>query len=267
MGPLDRIPILVLFLLTLLLGFVAVEAGRWFGGRRRHQQAEPEAPVGAAVGATLGLLAFILAFTFGMAASRFDVRKQMVVEDANAIGTTYLRVSFMPEPPASKLRLLLREYTDTRVDAGLHPERFPAALARSEELQRMIWSEASAAVTQHPNVLTALFMDALNNMIDTHGLRLAAIRNRIPLAIWFFLFVTAGVGMLSIGYHAGLSGSRRSVAATALVVAFSGVIMLIADLDRPEKGFLRINQQAMIDLQKSIQTELPAVTAEPPPPP
>ena len=73
-------------------------------------------------------------------------------------------------------------------------------------------------------------------MIDTHGLRLAAIRNRIPPAIWIFLFLTAGVGMLSIGYQAGLSGSRRSVAATALVVAFSGVIMLIADLDRPAAG-------------------------------
>jgi len=253
--------------LGLVLGFAAVEAGRWFGRRRQHQQAEPEMPVGAAVAATLGLLAFILAFTFGMAASRFDVRKQMVVEDANAIGTTYLRVSLMPEPPASKLRLQLREYADIRTDAGLHPERFPAALARSEELHRMIWSEASAAATQHPNVMTGLFMDALNHMIDTHGSRLAAIRNRIPLAIWFFLFLTASVGLLSIGYQAGLSGARRSVAASALVVALAAVIMLIADLDRPEKGLLRISQQPMVDLQKSMQTELPAAPAEPPTPP
>jgi hypothetical protein len=263
----DEIPIPVLFLLTLLLAFAAVELGRWFGRRRQHQQAEPEAPVGAAVGATLGLLAFMLAFTFGMAASRFDTRKLMVVQDANSIGTTYLRASLMPDPPASKLRLLLREYADIRADAGLHPERFPAALARSEELQRMIWSEASAAGTEHPNVMTALFIDALNNMIDTHGLRLAAIRNRIPAAIWVFLFLTAGVGMLSIGFQAGLSGSRRSVAATALVLAFSGVIMLIADLDRPERGFLRVSQQPMIDLQTSMKTEMPATTVEPPTPP
>ena len=80
----------------------------------------------------------------------------------------------------------------------------------------MIWSEAAAAATQHPNVMTGLFITSLNEMIDTHGLRLAAIRNRIPTAIWVFLFLTAGVGMLSIGYQAGLSGSRRSVAATAL---------------------------------------------------
>jgi hypothetical protein len=252
----DQIPIPALFLVTLLLAFAAVELGRWFGGRRQHQQAEPEAPVGAAVAATLGLLAFILAFTFGMAASRFDARKQMVVQDANTIGTTYLRTSLIPDPPASKLRALLREYTDVRTDAGLHPEHFYAALARLEELQRVIWSEAAAAGTQHPNVMTGLFITSLNEMIDTHGLRLAAIRNRIPTAIWVFLFLTAGVGMLSIGYQAGLSGSRRSVAATALVLAFSGVIMLIADLDRPEKGFLRISQQPMIELQTSMQADV-----------
>ncbi len=97
--------------------------------------------------------------------------------------------------------------------------------------------------------MTALFIASLNEMIDTHGLRLAAIRHRIQPGIWAFLFLTAGISMLSIGYQAGLSGSRRSVAAIALVVAFSGVIMLIADLDRPQRGFLRVNQQAMIDLQ------------------
>lgn len=267
MSAMDEIPIPLLFLLTLLLAFAAVELGRWFGRRRQHQQAEPEAPVGAAVAATLGLLAFILAFTFGMAASRFDARKQMVVQDANSIGTTYLRASLMPDPPASKLRGLLREYTDVRVDAGLHPEHFAAALARLDELQRTIWSEAAAAATQHSNVMTGLFIASLNDMIDTHGLRLAAIRNRIPTAIWVFLFLTAGVGMLSIGYQAGLSGSRRSVAATALVLAFSGVIMLIADLDRPEKGFLRISQQPMIDLQASMKADMPAATVEPPTPP
>jgi hypothetical protein len=263
----DAIPIPLLFLLTLLLAFAAVELGRWFGMRRQPHQAEPEGPVSAAVGATLGLLAFILAFTFGMAASRFDTRRQMVVEDANVIGTTYLRTSLIPDPPASKLRSLLREYTDVRTDAGVHPEDFPAALARSEELQRMMWSEASAVGTQQPNPMTALFVASLNEMIDTHGLRLAAIRHRIQPAIWTFLFLTAGIGMLSIGYQAGLSGSRRSVAAIALVVAFSGVIMLIADLDRPERGFLRVNQQAMIDLQASMKADMPAATVERPTPP
>src|SRR4029453_10507052 len=97
----DEIPIPLLFLLTLLLAFAAVELGRWFGRRRQHQPAQPEAPGGAGVAATLGLLAFILAFPFGMPASRFDARKQMVVQDANSIGTTYLRASLMPDPPAS----------------------------------------------------------------------------------------------------------------------------------------------------------------------
>ena len=103
-------------------------------------------------------------------------------------------------------------------------------------------------------------------MIDMHGTRLAAVRNRIPMPVWIFVFLTAAVGMMSIGYQAGLSGSRRSLATLAMVVAFSGVIMLIADLDRPQHGFLRVSQQPMIDLQRSMQAEPTGPTAPPAPP-
>lgn len=264
----DLLPIPALFFLTALLALASAEVGRWLGQRRKLAGAETEAPVGAAVGGVLALLAFTLAFTFSMAASRFDTRKQLVVDEANAIGTTYLRTSLLPQPAASKLRQLLREYQGVRLDAGLHPEHFAAALTRSGELHSAMWNEASAVAVQQPNLITTgLFIQALNQMIDLHGTRIAALRNRIPETIWVFLFVTASVGMMSIGYHAGINGSRRSVAALALVVAFSGVIMLIADLDRTQKGFLRISQQAMIELQQSMQAGPTGATASPAPPP
>src|SRR5262245_48712675 len=98
----DLLPIPVLFPLHILLALVAVEAGRWLGKRARSGGTEPEGPVSASVTATLGLLAFVLAFTFAMAASRFDTRRQMVIEDANAIGTLYLRTSLLAEPGASQ---------------------------------------------------------------------------------------------------------------------------------------------------------------------
>ncbi len=149
-----------------------------------------------------------------------------------------------------------------RLDAGLHPEHFAAAVARSGQLHGALWSDASAVAVQQPNLITTgLFIQALNQMIDMHGTRIAALRNRIPGTIWVFLFLTASVGMMSIGYHAGINGSRRSIATLALVVAFSGVIMLIADLDRTQKGFLRVSQQAMVELQQSMQSEPTEPTA------
>jgi uncharacterized membrane protein len=253
---LDLVPIPVLFPLTVVFALVAVEAGRWLGQRRKESGTEPEASIGASVGATLGLLAFVLAFTFGMAADRSNTRREQVVEDANAIGTTYLRTYLLPDPPASEMRKQLREYVDVRVKAATNPETLLASLARSEELQGMLWRQAATIGTQQPNpATTGLFIEALNNMIDVHGTRVAAVNNRISGTIWFFAFLTTAVGMLSMGYQAGVSGSRRTVAVLGLTIAFAGVIMLIADLDRPQEGFLRVSQQSMIDLQRSMQAD------------
>lgn len=254
----DLVPIPALFPLAIVLALVAIEVGLWIGKRRQASGGEPEGPVGASVGATLGLLAFTLGFTFAMAADRFDTRKKMVVEDANAIGTTYLRASLLPEPPASEIRRLLREYVDLRLDAASHPGGAAAAIERSEQLQGEIWSATRALIArQQPDLGSSIpFIYALNEMIDVHSTRLASVRNRIPGTIWFFLFLTAALGMMSMGYQSGLAGSRRSVASVSLAVAFSGVIMLIADLDRPQEGFVRVSQQAMADLQRSMQADV-----------
>jgi hypothetical protein len=253
---LDLVPIPVLLPLTVILALIAVEIGRWLGQRRKQRGAEPEAAVGASVGATLGLLAFVLAFTFGMAADRFNTRKSLVVEDANAIGTTYLRTSLLPDPPASEMRKELRDYVDVRLKATEDPKTVPAALAHSEELQGLLWRQATTIGTQQPNpATTGLFIEALNNMIDVHGTRIAAARNRIPGTIWFFTFLTTAIGMLAMGYQSGISGSRRTLANVCLAIAFGGVIMLIADLDRPQHGFLRVSQQSMVDLQTSMQAD------------
>lgn len=254
-GVFDRIPLSVLFVGALLLAIAAIEAGRWLALRRKLAGSEAEATVGASVGATLGLLAFTLAFTFGMAAERFDVRKAMVVAEANAIGTAYLRTSFVPQPSAGRVREALREYVDVRLDAAAHPERFAAAMTRIEELQAVIWKETALLGANEPTPVAALFIQSINEMIDIHGERLAALRNKVPSSIWVFLFVTATVGMLSMGYHAGLSGTHRSLATLAVVVAFSGVILLIADLDRPQQGLLQVSQQAMIDQRQGMKPE------------
>jgi hypothetical protein len=252
---LDHLPLWGVFLATVAISFLSVEGGYRLGQyRRRRSEPEMDSPVGAMVGATLGLLAFILAFTFGLAASRFDARRQVVLEEANAIGTTYLRAGLLPEPQRSAIRRLLREYTDVRL-RGTRPDQVEEANSRSGELHQRLWEQATAAAGKDPRpVPTGLFIQSLNDVIDLHAKRLMiGWRNRIPAVIWFTLYGVALLGMAALGYQEGLAGSKRSPAQVSLVVAFAGVLLLIADLDRPHEGALRVSQQPMIELRDTMK--------------
>src|SRR4029077_19796645 len=171
---------------------------------------EKEAPVGAMVGSVLGLLAFMLAFTFGMAASRFDTRKQLVLDEANAIGTTYLRTAMLPER-RDEIRALLRSYVDARLEA-VRSGRVAARVLKSEDMQNKLWSAATAVGLQHPDsIIVGLFVESLNQVIDLHAKRVTAgLRNRIPGTIWMVLLTIATLSLAAMGYHGGLVGTTRS---------------------------------------------------------
>lgn len=252
-GPIDVLPLWALFILILLVVLLSVEFGYRLGKYRRgRHEEEKEAPLGTMVGATLGLLAFILAFTFGLAASRFDNRRQVLLDEANAIGTTYLRAGMLPER-GEQIRGLLRNYVSARLEA-VHPGELAEGIRRSEDIQQKVWTEAESVGNKNPNsIVVGLFVQSLNEMIDLHAKRLqVGVRSRIPAAIWLGLFAVAGLSLATMGYHAGLSGTRRSLAIIAVAVTFSVVIELIADLDRPSEGVLRVSQQALLDVQKSM---------------
>jgi len=250
---LDVLPIWGVFLCTLLLVLLSVEGGYRLG-RRRHQRSpeEKEGPVGAMVGATLGLLAFLLAFTFGLAASRFDARREVVLDEANAIGTTYLRAAMLPGH-RDELRALLREYVDVRLET-VRTGRVKEGIRRSEELQGQLWARTVTLGEKNPgSIVVGLFTQSLNEVIDLHAKRVAVtIRSRIPGVIWVGLYVVAALSFAGMGYQSGLAGASRSVEILAVALAFSAVIWLIADLDRPGEGLLQVNQQAMLDLQSSL---------------
>ncbi len=253
---LDALPLGVLFLVILTVVLLSVEGGYRLGRyRRMRSDQEKEAPVGAMVGATLGLLAFILAFTFGMAASRFDTRRQVVLDEANAIGTTYLRAAMLPER-SEEVRSLLRDYVDTRAQA-LKPGYLEECIRRSEQLQEELWTHAVAIGQSHPaSIVVGLFVESLNEVIDLHTKRLTAgVRSRIPGAIWSALFAVTILALGAMGYHAGLAGTSRSLAVLAVALCFSAVMVLIADLDRWREGALQVSQQALIDLQQSIKSK------------
>jgi hypothetical protein len=208
--------------------------------------------VGAIVGAILGLLAFLIAFTFGMAASRFELRRGLVVDEANAIGTTYLRAALVPEPHRKEIRTLLRNYVDVRLEAVESGIAEPA-VARSEELQGQLWAQAVSAAEKNPTPITSLFVQSVNEVINLHAKRLTmGVRNRIPTAVWWALYFTAILAMAGVGYYEGLTSANRSLETLVLVVTFSGVLGLLADLDRPQQGLIKVSQQALIDLRKSM---------------
>jgi hypothetical protein len=257
-GPLDALPLWGVFVAILIVVLLSVECGYRLGRyrRNRHEQ-EKETPVGTMVGATLGLLAFILAFTFGLAAARFDTRRQVLMDEANAIGTTYLRAGMLPEQ-REEIRTLLRNYVDTRLEA-VRSGNIAEGMRQSENIQNDVWTHAIAVGEKNPNsIVVGLFVQSLNDMIDLHAKRVqASLRSRIPGAIWIGLFAVAALSLATMGYHAGMVGTRRSLAILAVALTFSVVIELIADLDRPQEGVLKVSQHALLDAQRSMDVPTP----------
>jgi hypothetical protein len=255
---LDVLPLWGLSLVIVVFVLLSIECGYRLGHyRRSRSEQEKDAPVGAMVGSTLGLLAFMLAFTFGMAASRFDTRKSLVLDEANAIGTTYLRAAMLPDR-RDEVRGLLRDYVDARLEA-VQSGRVVEGVRRAEDLQARLWTEAAAIGQQHPDsIVVGLFVESLNEVIDLHAKRVTAgLRNRIPGAIWVGLFTIAVLSLGAMGYHSGLVGTTRSLAVIAVAFAFSAVIALVVDLDRPQEGTLTVSQQALIDVRQSMTAPAP----------
>jgi hypothetical protein len=254
-APLDVIPLTILFLAYGLFLWLALESGYRLGWwRRSHVKDEKEQPVGAMVASILGLVALVLGFTFSLAASRFDARRIGVLEEANAIGTTYLRARLLPQPQRAEVARLLREYADVR-GRGTEAGKTERALARSEEIHELLWAQAAAAAEQDSgSVMTGVFVQSLNEVIDLHAKRVFfGIHSRIPLVIWLGLFGLAMLGLAAVGYQSALCATRRSPVMFALVLTFSVVLLLIADLDRGQEGLLRISQQSLLDVQRSMQ--------------
>ncbi|HYW74697.1 MAG TPA: hypothetical protein VE961_26970 [Pyrinomonadaceae bacterium] len=254
-GSLDVFPIWTLIPITLVIGAFSVEAGYrvaiW--RKRRAKEHHSEAPTAPIVGATLGLLAFLVAFTFGSAASRFEERRQAVLAESNAINAAYLRAQMIPDPMSGNARNLLREYVDVRLTTT-QTGQIAQGIAKSEELHKRMWGEAVAASQKERSPMTSLFMSSLNDVFALHEKRVtAAVYNRIPPMIWIGLYMLLVFAMLVVGYYEGMNGTRHTLAVYGMVFAFSLVFAIIADLDRPGRGLLEVNQQSMVDLQKSMR--------------
>lgn len=247
------------FALLVLMG-LAIEMGYRLGRSNMIRSNTAKEQVNTIQSSLLGILALMLGFTFSMALSRFDSRSNAVVNEANAIGTAYLRTELLPEPNRNQAQQLLKDYLKLRVAAGIltldnHDER-DTLLKKATQLQEQIWREAIQVSIQAPNsATTGLFAQAINSVIDAYGVRIAELNRHVPELVLILLYgsfiITGGI----IGYTAGI-GRHRPAAASYIMVALVVVLMsMVVDLDRPRRGFIKVNQQSLIDLNESLNTD------------
>jgi hypothetical protein len=244
----------VLFVVLFLVLVATEEAGiRWRLRLSAHLEEGRHEQISAARDAVGVLLSLLLGFTLAMALQRIDHRRELVVDEADAIATASLRVQNIPEPFRGHVTELLREYVDTRLAyarAGRGPE-LNQAFARTKKLQSRIWEQSLAVVQQKDSPVNSIFLQSINEAFNWSEQRMAAIENRVPLAIWMVLAFISMVRCLIVG----LSMKRRFWITTLLwPLMISLVMALIADLDSPYSGVIQISQQSMRRLQQDLAT-------------
>jgi hypothetical protein len=252
---LDALPMWAVYPFTVVILLAALEGGyRYARGRQRRAPTTSDAGVGAISGATLALLAFLLAFVVGFGVNVLRERRDLVVSEANAIGTTYLRAGYLDEPYRTESRDLLSEYLDWRI-AATEEGKLAEARTRSEEIHSELWAIAEEWVAKDTSATTGQYISSLNELIDLHTERVVVgLQIRIPPMVLLTVYLIALAATFLVGVHSGYGDTRNLVALVMLVLVLATVLYLIIDLDRSQEGLLRVSQQALVDLQKSLPT-------------
>jgi hypothetical protein len=242
---------------VLLISFVVLWLSARIGAefrKQQHLEDDLRHDLDLIVGATLTLLGLIIGFTFSMAVSRYDQRKNYEEAEANAIGTEYLRADLLPDAEQAKVRALLRDYLDQRVlfyqtNDG---ERLQQINRATAQLQAELWSAVLAAA--RPTPLLALAVSGMNDVLNSQGYTQAAWWNRIPVAAWVLMITIAVFANAMFGY-----GARRRKAGVlhmlVLPLVLSIAFFLIADIDSPRRGVIRVNPQNLISLAHSLHAQ------------
>jgi len=251
--PLDLLPIWSIYILTVAFFFLAAEAGFQLGKHvQKRWPDKSEAGVGAMVGAALAILGFLLAFVTSIAIGNFNQRRQLVVSEANAIGTTYLRAGYLADPYGVESRKLLREYVNLRVKA-LDPANTASAIARSEQIHDELWLLAEEVARADSGPTIALYLSSLNEVIDLHTERISAeLGFRVPPVMVIGLYLVALMAMILIGVYDSYREKHNRIALIMMVLIVSIVFLVMIDMDRSNVGLLQIPQKALINLQQKL---------------
>lgn len=263
----DLFSIELLFFITLVIMLLSIEAGFRLGKRSQANIVKAQASqVRAIMGAVLGLLAFILAFSFATGQSHYETRVQQKVEQAQLARKAYFQAEFLPAPYPAQAQQILHKYISDRVlaDQLAKQDQMPEVLELAEEAEQMhqlLWriatsTEALRSTSSGGTLGTTPFTDLVSGLIDIHAQRVqAALMNRIPNVLWISLYLLAILAMLVTGYQAGLVGRRSPIATVSLVLAFSGIMMLITDLDRPFTSLFHMDNHVIVEVLQILEVE------------
>jgi hypothetical protein len=246
--------------------FGVTALGLLLGRLVRHRSEHLREPFGVLQAALLGLVGLVLAFGLALAVGRYETRRTAVVDDANAIGTTYLRAQTLKEPMRTESLELLKRYTDTSIRLSTtvpDSARSRDAIADGEALQRDLWRLAGESLAESPDASAPrLYVETLNEMIDMQTVRVAALNNRVPGAVLAVEVVGAAVALGLLAFYLSLLG--RGVSTVLLAAALITMLLLVTfDLDRPTRGLIRVPDTPLVALRAEMALP-PAATGPAP---
>jgi len=240
------------FAVALAAQWFAAYTGAYFRKTRRPLRSDERDDFETVRTATLTLLALIIGFSFSMAVTRYDQRKNYEEAEANAIGTEYVRADLLPPENATNVRELLRRYVDQRVAFYLAggQQQISQIDADTSKLQAELWSAVLHPASTQPTAVTALAVAGMNDVLNSQGYTQAAWWNRIPVAAWALMGLIAIACSLLQGYgERGTSTSVLLILPIILAIAF----LLIADIDSPRGGIIRVLPQNLLALSQSLR--------------
>lgn len=246
--------LVIAIILAILMGLFYIIGFRFSSEKLAKQSDTAKTQSFSIQTATLGLLSLLLGFTFTMAFSRYETRKQLVILESNAIGTAALRAQFLPENFQAEVNDLFIRYVDIRLNSVLRtnqssPER-RAMDADTSQMQVNLWKMAHTAAESEPqSIPLGLFTHAVNQLIDIKAQRDVVVANHIPESVLLLLLGFSILAAGIVGYENGQAGDRIPIPAVSLLIIILLVIIVIIDLDRPQQGLARVSQQSMIELQ------------------
>ena len=244
-------PILT-FVVSLVLFWMAARVGVYFGRLDPDPEKLDHDDFNLILGATLTLLGLLIGFTFSMAIGRYDQRKNYEEQEANAIGTEYVRLDLLPAEDADRLRNLLRDYVHQRIVYYTNRQEKVLRDARKKtvDLQSALWSGVAAPVGARPTPVAALVLSGMNDVLNSEGYTEAAWRNRIPAPAWLLQVSIATFCNLLLGYRAH---AKNPILFLVLPIAISICLFLIADIESPRAGIIRIAAQNLQTVADSMQ--------------
>ncbi|WMD20301.1 hypothetical protein RAS12_27455 [Achromobacter seleniivolatilans] len=250
----------LLFVVGVIVFLVIIELCFRLGRKQRKPADEAhKTHITALQTALLGLLALLLGFTFAMSVTRFETRKNLVLEEANAIGNAYWRSQLIAPAVRDEIARLLLDYTAAALEfhhADNDTPRFDAANATARRIERQIRALAASTADNPPSISTIMFIQAINEMAQVNEKRRVALENHVPEPVFYLLFIVSMGSVAFIAYGTGLYGRRRLVSTGLFAALISLVLTFIVDIDQPASGLIQVSQESMVRMKATLEQKL-----------